>query len=200
MYDASPENELELDYEKTKSFLSKFDWSMINICGFYGGEPSVSRELYDKFIDLIPNNIPRFVITNGSWSTSRIETHNFLMWCCRNRLYPIVSSTSEHIKYQDRLFLENLAINLKGALELKLPDEIHAQGRAKNFQNIINDCKKSCLRTDRNIRLGLKPDGNIVFQNCHGEYHIVQNYEDEFDGILERTNKIKEDCLKNKGE
>lgn len=195
MYNCSPDITHELDYEKTKLFFAQFDWSIINAFGFYGGEPSISMPLYDKFIALVPQNIPKFVITNGHWSNYTGATSEFLKWCAFHQLYIIVSSTTEHIKYQWRSFLENLAKEFPGVMELKEPDEIHAQGRARGKPGVINDCKISCQRTDRNIRLGLKPDGNIVFQNCHGEYHVIQTYEQPFDGILERTKKIVEECI-----
>jgi hypothetical protein len=199
MYDCSPENQTILDYEKTKQFLEGFDWTMINIFGFYGGEPSINTELYDKFIALIPKNTPKFVITNGTWSTSKDETDKFLEWCFKNQMWLIVSSTPEHIKHQRREFLEILSRNLNkevpGFMVLKDPDEIHAQGRARNYPDIPKDCKLSCRRTDRNTRLGLKPDGNVVFQNCHGEYLTVQTYEQPFEGILERTQRMVAECL-----
>jgi len=198
MYDCSPENRRVLDYKKTKVFISKFDWKLINAFGFYGGEPSIFTHSYEPFVCLIPDEIPRFVITNGTWSVSEDYTELFLNWCAKHRFHIIVSSTPDHIKYQNRVFLENLAKELDGALELKNPDEIHAQGRAKGHDGVISDCKLTCQRTDRNIRLGLKPDGNIVFQNCHGEYHVVQTYEDEFSGIIERTNQIVGKCYKQK--
>ena len=194
MYNSSPDIEQELDYRKTKLFLSQFDWSQINAFGFYGGEPSIDMPLYDKFIKLVPSDIPKFVITNGTWSRNEKDAIEFLKWCTRYNFYVIISSTPEHIKYQRRSFLESLAGRFNEMIELKKPDEIHAQGRAKGKIGVVSDCKGTCLRTDRNIRLGLKPDGNIVFQNCHGEYHIVQTYKQPFNGILDRTKSIVEEC------
>jgi hypothetical protein len=196
MYDCSPDNNLELDYDKTKTFLSQFNWGMINAFGFYGGEPSINTDLYDKFIELVPDNINRFVISNGVWSNDYTETSRFIKWCVKHRFYLIVSSTPEHIQHQHRSFLEKLVNEFDGAMELKKPDEIHAQGRARNIEGVVSDCKLTCQRTDRNVRLGLKPDGNIVFQNCHGEYHIIQTYRDSFDGILDRVQITVENCLK----
>ena len=194
MYDCSLENKYELDYEKTKAFLGKFDWSQINACGFYGGEVSIAMPLYERFIALVPESINRFTITNGTWSTDYDKAHEFLIWANKHRLYTIVSSTPEHIKFQHRAYLDELVKRLPGLLELKKPDEIHAQGRAKGKQGVVNDCKLTCQRTDRNIRLGLKPDGNIVFQNCHGEYHVVQNYEQPFSCLLTRTQAVISAC------
>jgi hypothetical protein len=199
MYDASPENTTILDFRKTKLFLEQFDWDLINAFGFYGGEPSIDTELYDKFISLVPAKINRrFIITNGTWSKQVDDTVKFLNWCAKNRFHIIISSTPEHIKYQDRGFIVNLAMQSGSGIELKEPDEIHAQGRAKGRNGVVSDCKLTCRRTDRNIRLGLKPDGNIVFQNCHGEYHIIQSYNEPFDGILDKAQQKVVDCLKDK--
>lgn len=205
MYDCGPDNKQVLDYEKTKKFLSKVDWGLVNACGFYGGEPSINMELYQKFIDLIPGYdgkryIYRFTITNGSWSLlDREKKWEFVKWCINNYLQIIISSTPEHIKHQDRMFLESYARACNKTspnfIVLKEPDEIHAQGRAKEDPRAKQNCEIKCQDKSRNIRLGLKPDGNVVFQNCHGEYHIVQTYEDEFDGIVERVNRIVEKCL-----
>lgn len=196
MYDAGPDNHTRLNYDKTKLFLAKIDWSVINACGFYGGEPSIDMGLYQQFIDLIPKNTQRFVITNGTWSSDANHAAEFLYWCTVNKLRMIVSSTQEHIVHQDREFLQKLAAVSGGNLELKKPDEIHAQGRAKDLIGIKSNCQSACMRTDRNTRLGIKPDGNIVYQNCHGEYHIIQSYEEPFMGILNRV-KIKVDnCLR----
>ena len=195
MYDCGPDNHMVLDYDKTKKFLELFDWSQINACGFYGGEPSIDMPLYDRFIQLIPKGINRFVISNGSWSTDMDQTRAFIKWCASNEFYLIVSSTPEHIRFQHRSFLENLEKDFHGAIELKKPDEIHAQGRAIGDPRASTDCKLTCQRLDRNIRLGLKPDGDIIFQNCHGEYHVIQTYNDPFDGILERTIKVVAECF-----
>jgi organic radical activating enzyme len=194
MYDASPEFHSNLYLQYTADFLKQFNWEMINSFGFYGGEPSIQTELYDKYINLVPESIPKFIITNGTWSVSDKYTELFINWCALHRMRIIISSTPEHIKYQDRNFLINLQKEFPGAIELKQPDEIHAQGRAIGKPGVIQDCKLTCQRTDRNLRLGLKPDGNIIFQNCHGEYHIIQRYTDPFEGIIERTQKIVDDC------
>jgi hypothetical protein len=195
MYNCSPENHQELDLRHTRKFLAQFDWSQINAFGFYGGEPSIDMPLYDRFIALVPKGIAKFVITNGTWSTDLEACTGFLGWCTRHQFHVIVSSTPEHIKHQNRALLEELARESGDGLELKLPDEIHAQGRAKGIPGVVNDCKMSCQRTDRNIRLGLKPNGDIIFQNCHGEYLIVQTYADPFATLLSSTQRIVSNCL-----
>ncbi len=198
MYNGGPDAKAELDYEKTKLFLLQFDWSLVNSFGFYGGEPSIDTPLYDKFIELVPHSIPKFVITNGTWSVDTDRASRFLKWCIHHSFRVVVSSTPEHIKHQWRSFLENLTREFDGVLLLKTPDRIHAQGRARGESGVPSDCELACLRKDRNTRLGLKPDGNIVFQNCHGEYHTVQTYEEPFDGMLGRTKRLVEHCVAGK--
>lgn len=196
MYDCGPDNPIKLDYNKAAAFASQIDWSMINGVGFYGGEPSIEMELYDKFIALVPDNINKFVITNGTWSTNINKTFKFLDWCVLHKFYVIVSGTPEHTKYQDRSLLEDIQADHPKELLLKKPDEIHAQGRAAGIEGVNNDCEFTCQRKDRNMRLGLRPDGRIIFQNCHGEYITVQTYENPFIGMYERAKQLYQRCYK----
>lgn len=196
MYDCGPNNEIKLDYWETLSFISEFDWNKINAFGFYGGEPSIEMDLYQDFISMIPSKIPRFVITNGVWSNDLKFASAFLTWCSTNRLHIIVSGTPEHIANQDREYLEYLNRECPNGLELKKADVIHAQGRAKNYDNVSRDCEYTCQRSDRNMRLGLRPDGNVIFQNCHGEYHTIQTYKDGFNGMYEKAIDIFTSCYK----
>lgn len=198
MYDCGPDNKTTLDYYKTLEFIMTFDWSQINAFGFYGGEPSIEMELYDDFIAMIPKDIYKFVITNGSWSTNSKKAVDFLRWCHLHSFHVIVSGTPEHVLNQNRSFLEELHDACPDGLELKKPDEIHAQGRAANHDWVEKDCKFTCRRTDRNMRLGLRPDGKVIFQNCHGEYHTVQTYNEPFDGIYERAKKIADNCYESR--
>lgn len=55
MYSAGPNNFLTLDVEQTHRFLETVDWDIVPVCGFYGGEPSVDMELYDIFVNMIPD-------------------------------------------------------------------------------------------------------------------------------------------------
>jgi hypothetical protein len=197
MYNAGPDNKEILSLYKTKRFLKTVDWSQINWCGFYGGEPSINMPLYDKFVELVPKSIKKFVITNGTWSLDEYATIRFLRWCVR-KFHIIISSTPEHVKYQNRPFLEILSHNYPDEIVLKEPDEIHAQGRAKYLIDVKSYCQFACRRTDRNMRLGLKPNGDIVYQNCHGEYIVVQTYKDKFDGIYERAKNLQVKCLSTK--
>jgi len=193
MYDASPENKTELDYEKTREFVAKWDFSAINNVGFYGGEPSINFVLYQKFIDLLPK-VPKFVITNGAWSTSVDRTEAFIEFIYDNDLYTIISGTKEHKMYQNEGVLRAIKENAYNMIRLKDGDVIHKMGRGKDYPGAMDKCSGFCCLDDRITRLAIMPDGNIVFQNCHGNYPIVQTIEDPFEGILERTMNAVKNC------
>ncbi len=199
MYDCGPSNHQTLDFVKTKAFLAKFDWRRIHGVALYGGEPSINTGLYDRFLALLPppvSGVERYVITNGSWSMNERSTMRFLEWCLDRRFREIiVSSTPEHVAHQDRSVLTFWAERVSG-LWLKPPDQIHAQGRAAGVPGVPTFCKRSCEHDTRNMRLGLKPDGKIVYQNCHGEYHVIQTYDDPFEGMIEQAERTQQDCLR----
>ena len=65
MYGASPDNYTTLDYIQVKEWMKSFEWDSVIGWGFYGGEPSIETDLYQKFHELLPPDLPKFVITNG---------------------------------------------------------------------------------------------------------------------------------------
>ena len=68
MYGSSPTNTATLDFEATKAFAETIDWDLINSCGFYGGEPGINIPMYERFMALVPGGVPKFTITDGTWS------------------------------------------------------------------------------------------------------------------------------------
>lgn len=132
MYNAGPENISDLDYDKTKKFLSTWDWDMINSVGFYGGEPMINLDMYQKFMDLIPNNIQKWVITNGTWSTNAFRISEVLNFIKKNELFVVVSGTDCHKIHQSRRVLKMLD-NETSVFRLKGPDKLYPMGR-----NLLN--------------------------------------------------------------
>ena len=106
MYSGGPHIEEQLDLEVTREFLETMDWSYINSCGFYGGEPVINLPLYQRFIDLVPEGIPKFMITNGTWSTSDNKYNEFVSFLDSNKLFVIVSGTPYHKAHQNEAVLE----------------------------------------------------------------------------------------------
>jgi hypothetical protein len=192
MYNADPDNKLELNLEQTTIFTSTINWSLINSVGFYGGEPSINISLYQKFIDLVPIDIPKFIISNGVWSKELYQTIDFLNFLKINRLHLVVSGTPYHKKFQNVRRLEIIKDLHPEAVTLKGDDKIHPMGRAyiKNWS-----CSKKCQDLTKPIRLGLFPNGDILFQNCDGVYPIVQTYFESFVDIIEKVNIIKSECV-----
>jgi len=95
-YKAGPLNKSKLRLSMAEKFLKTVDWKRISSWGFYGGEPSINLKMYQDFVDLIPDSIPKFVITNGTWSNAWTETKRFLDFVWHNKLFVVVSGTEEH--------------------------------------------------------------------------------------------------------
>lgn len=189
MYDCSPDNRAMLNYKEVEQFARTVPWGKVKNVGFYGGEPAIDMwayDVYDIYIDLCPSEIPRFVITNGTWSREYWNTVDFCVWCASKRLAVKVSSTGEHQAFQNRRFLEALAA--KGFLQLKNPDEIHPMGRAsmKHW-----DCSDKCRWHPQPIRLGIFPPDYILMQNCDGIYPVVGTCQFTFDEVFENARRIR---------
>ena len=186
----------ELNLIKLDSFLGTVDSSKISNVGFYGGEPSISEFLYQIYIDCVQPSIPRFIITNGSWSRDPTKTFKFLAFCQKNHLKIFVSSMKNHKRHQDRRLLKKLVSY--NSIVLKEPDEIHPMGRAKK-KHWTCTCK--CLWHEQPIRMAIFPTGDILFQNCDGVYPVIGNISQSFQEVLDvaisiRTNTCSR-CLKN---
>jgi len=170
MYGAGPGNPLRLDYEDTARFLKTVDWAKVVGWGLYGGEPSIEVELYQKYYELLPKGMKAFVITNGTWSVSRVKTREFLEWCA-GKFHIIVSGTQEHRNQQDVKFIKALAVRFEDAITYKPEDEeMHPMGRLAHEDW---DCSGKCIWHEQVMRLGIFPTGHIILQNCDGVYPVV---------------------------
>jgi len=191
MYEASPDNRAILDIAKTKRFISTIDFDKINAMGFYGGEISADYERYQKFIDLVPKNVVRFTITNGTWSVNEEKIKKFIDFVQQNNLQVFISTTKHHQPFQSRKALEKLAE--KHGFGLKGEDHIIPMGRAKKGEWT---CSKKCLAYSCPMRLTLNPYGDIMFCNCDGVYPIVGTYNDEFSAVVKNGLNIRGFCKK----
>lgn len=196
MYGASPDNTLALNYEMVEWWMKTVDWDKVVGWGFYGGEPSIEMGLYQRFFELVPEDVPKFVITNGTWSTDYEKTTKFLKWCA-GKFHIIVSGTLEHRAKQDVGFVHALVKTFKGAITYKDKDEeMHPMGRLAQ-ENWA--CTKKCLWHEQPIRLGIFPTGHIILQNCDGVYPIVGHIgKDTFDDAFVKGQVVREQgCLPN---
>ena len=197
MYNSSPDVNEELDYNKTSRFLSTVDWELINSFGFYGGEPSINLPLYQKFIDLIPKHVPKFIITNGTWSNTLDACLEFIGFSYKNKLHVIVSGTPYHIEHQNRGLLKEFKNTSSKSFTLKGDDTMQPMGRASRSDW---KCTHKCISYDCATRVGLFPDGSIFFQNCNGVYPYVQYYSDDFSTLKSNVDKTITICKEKRDE
>lgn len=185
-YSAGPANELRLDVDQARRFIGTVDWNRISSWGFYGGEVSIETALYQKFIDLVPETVPKFTITNGAWSTDPGRADDFFRFVDANRLFVVVSGTEEHKRHQD----PELMAMLDGVagIHLKGDDEIHPMGRSARRPW---SCSYKCLTHPQPIRLGMFPGGHIFLQNCDGVYPFVGGHRSKFRDVFARAVSIR---------
>lgn len=193
MYDAGHHQTEIMNMNKVTNFVNTVDWSIINSIGLYGGEPSINLPLYQQLIYILPITIPKFIITNGAWSSVEKEFLEFLDFVNRNDLHVIVSGTPYHKQFQNQHVLNLMKDSCEGGITLKGDDKIYPMGRAKSITN--NVCTQKCKDYTIPTRMALFPNGNILFQNCDGSYPIIQTIDDPFKNILEQTKTTIKNCL-----
>lgn len=182
MYDCSPDQCQQIQLDLLKDFLETIPDNLINSYGLYGGEPSINLSLYEKVIELLPLEKPKFIITNGAWSKDIELTKLFIEFVEKYSLMCFVSFTSQHKAYQNSFFLRRLA-ERKWNFEIKKDDTqrgLLPMGRnSQRNWTCTGKCNWSGFPTP--TRLAVMPDGNIIFQTCDGVYPIVGNMKDPFD-------------------
>ncbi|MBN1585023.1 hypothetical protein JW899_01515 [Candidatus Uhrbacteria bacterium] len=191
MYEAAPENESVLDFNRAKEFVATIDLNRINSFGFYGGEISADYDRYQKIIDLTTPSIPRFTITNGSWSRTQAETEAFVDFAERNCLNVFISQTVFHRPYQNQERMNRIAE--EHGYSLKGDDVIIPMGRAGRADW---DCGQRCLGYLGPMRLTMRPSGEIMFCNCDGVYPIVGSWTSDFGEAFRNGQRIEDVCPK----
>lgn len=184
MYGSSPSNNTTLDFQKVSNWMKTVEWDKVIGWGLYGGEPFVDLPLYQRFYELLPNGLPKFVITNGTWSLSDNDTKEFLGWCA-GKFHVIISGTREHRQHQAVDFIKALVKEFDGAITYKEEDEeMHPMGRLARPDW---KCSTKCIWHEQVTRLGLFPPGYIILQNCDGVYPVIGHIDDmDFTEAFER--------------
>jgi len=191
MYGGGPVNKLELNLDHARQFLATIDWNRISSWGFYGGEISIALPLYQTFMDLIPPEIQKFTITNGSWTANPRLMDDFLSFSAKNHLRIIVSGTEEHKRYQNKEVIQFL--DGVSGIHFKGDDDIHPMGRAAKSPWI---CTQKCLTHPQPTRLAMFPGGHIILQNCDGAYPVIGSYRDAFNDVFARSFAMRQNgCL-----
>lgn len=136
-------------------------------------------------LDNVSRSMPRFIITNGTWSKNIVDTTKFMLWVEQHRLEVFVSGTDQHVSFQDRTMLEDLAARYPKIVHLKKADtQILPMG--KLFGAPVK-CTAKCMRQDVPTRLAVQPDGSIIYQTCDGVYPVIGSLNDSFSAVMTRV-------------
>jgi len=194
MYNCDLDKKETLSIKKVKHFISKINFSKINQFGFYGGEISINLNLYQKFINLVPDDIPKFTITNGSWSTNSDNTEKFVKFVKNNKITTKISCTPEHKKHQNQEILQEVCKKYKN---IKIKDNDDTKSKLLPMGRLSNrpfSCNFKCLKIPQGqpFRIALEPDGSIIFQNCDGVYPVIGNCTNSLEEIEENIYKLIE--------
>jgi len=197
MYDSGPDVWDSMNMPMLDNWLWTVDPNLIASFGLYGGEPGVDLEGFGYCLQMAKRIIgerPSFVITNGTWSTSMEKTDVFLRWCSDNGLFVVVSGTPFHRKTQDREILETLVQLYPTAMRLK-PEHENFIPMGRLGHNEVA-CTVKCRSWNRASRIAVKPNGDILFQNCDGVFPVVGTYHDRFDVIDEKVQRWRAEGAK----
>lgn len=189
MYSSGPQVHDKLDLNRFHGWMKGVRWDRINAIGIYGGEPSLFLPENADILEHCNSRVPKFIITNGTWSKNLIDTTNFMIWCQKHYVQCFVSGTDQHVPFQDREVLENLARDYPKTIQLKKPDtSILPMG---NLLGAPVRCTVKCM-TSKYIapaRIAIQPDGSIIFQTCNGVYPVIGSMDDSFDEIDRKVSR-----------
>lgn len=196
MYSSGPNVHDTLDFQKLRSFLKTVRYGYINAFGLYGGEPWLFMKENNVILENLPTHIPKFVITNGTWSKNIVDTTAFITWAERWNLQVFVSGTDQHVPFQDREMLERVAALQPERIHLKKPDtQILPMGYLLG-KGLVK-CTVKCETTDKPTRLAVQPDGSIIYQTCDGVYPKIGYLNETFDMIDRRVTLLLKDGFGN---
>ena len=191
MYNSSPTNLAVLDFDDTKTFVATIDWNYINSCGFYGGELGINIPMYERFMALVPRDVPKFTITDGTWSRTPGRTRKFVEFAERNDLQVFVSTTKYHTPFQNAGRLAEICEEYDRFTSKDGEEELIPMGRlaTKDWS-----CGFRCMEDRGPVRFALQPGGTIIFQSCDGVYPVVGTVDQTFSHIMGVYGRIVERC------
>jgi len=185
MYDSGPEVRDGISLPLVGQFLSLMNQDDVNAFGLYGGEPWLCMRENTRIIEMLPPGKPVFVITNGTWSKGSRARETFLGWARDHDLYVVVSGTAEHVRHQDRAWLEEYATAHPGdRFRLKEAEaQFISMGRLGSEPST---CRLKCETGSGPTRIAMKPSGEIIFQTCDGQYPVIGHASEGFQLIQKR--------------
>jgi len=191
MYSSNPQVHDRLNIQHLRRWLKTLRWSWINAIGIYGGEPTLFLDENRVILDLCNGSVPRFMITNGTWSQNIIDTTRVMLWAQNYHVKIFVSGTDQHVPFQNRAMLEMLARDYPTQVRLKGPDtQILPMG---NLLGAPVRCTEKCMRArlQAPTRIAIQPDGTIIYQTCDGVYPVIGSIEESFDILNLRIREMQ---------
>lgn len=190
MYDCSDKKTEMININNLRRFISTIHWNKINSIGLYGGEISQYISTCDEILNMIPKSIPKFCITNGSWTgADNYLGIRFLYFCKTHDIKIVISSTSEHKKFQDQDVIKKL-IEYDNVI-LKEDDTLNKMNPMGRLKKDDWSCGFKCKNINKPKRFAICPNGDTIFQNCDGVYPIVSNYMKDFDSLEIKCERLK---------
>lgn len=191
MYSCSSEYKGEIiDLEKLIKFTFTIDWNKINSIGLYGGEISLYIPVCNSILNMFPESIPKFCITNGTWSRSEEKTERFISFCKQRNIKIVVSSTYEHRRFQNHDVIAQLWKN--GDIIWKRDDTLDKMNPMGRLWEDNWTCEFKCKNINKPKRFAICPDGNIIFQSCDGCFPVVSDYTKNFNSLEIKCKRRKD--------
>lgn len=186
---AGEDIEEKLDLMKAQEFIKTIDMSKVNSFGFYGGEPTLFLQEYRWLSRHLPADKPRFMISNGAWSTQCAYT-TYVQRVARESNFKVwISSTPEHKKHQNLAVIADLCEHLPGYFEVKEAEtSFLPMGR---LSHLPVTCTRKCDTYTKPTRFAVCPDGGVIFQSCDGQYPEVGHMEEGFPRLHERIEDLR---------
>jgi len=192
MYDAGYKNTENIDLKQLKKFIRTIPFNMINSFGFYGGEPSINIPLYKTVMKMLPTVVPKWTITNGTWTKYIEPRTDFMNFVDKFNLKVFISSTPYHTAAQDRRILSILR-NYRDNYIVKKDDTLNKLLPMGRNSKDVWECTQKCKTMAGPERYAVMPNGDVIFQSCDGVYPVVGDYTQTFAEII--TTEIKCDRL-----
>lgn len=187
MYRCSPANKAVLSLEIAEAWLKSINWKDISSTGLYGGELLIDIPKLEPYVELLrKHHKPMFIISNGSFTTSKERRAQFSEFLHKYPMRVVISGTDEHRAHQD-IDMVNMLRGYPDIFTVKDGEELHPMGRMELHPI---HCKFKCT-SDIPTRLALFPGGHICFQVCDGAYPMVGDWRSRWSLLKERVESIR---------
>jgi hypothetical protein len=189
MYSSGPEVKDRLSLSALYDFIQTIPMDRINSFGFYGGEPTMFLNENAGIMGWLPQDKPKFMISNGYWSRDQHDA-TIVKWYAKHFGFKVfVSSTAAHQRVQNAEILAKFCERYPEQFEIKAAEtEFLPMGRLAGRPIA---CSQRCDWDTRPLRLAVQPDGSVIFQTCDGSYPIAGHIDHGFPRIAARIEGMR---------